>query len=104
MKINWKVRIKNKSFWVTAIPAALLLVQAIAAVFDAKLDFGQLGNQLLTVVNTAFSLLAILGVVNDPTTAGVSDSQRAMAYTDPVVTDSPRTVQPIANKGKEQSQ
>lgn len=83
MNINWKVRIKNKAFWLAAIPAALLLIQAVAAVFGAKLDFGQLGNQLLTVVNTAFALLAILGVVNDPTTAGVSDSTQALQYSNP---------------------
>lgn len=40
MKINWKVRIRNKTFWVSLVPAALLLIQVIAAVFGIALDFG----------------------------------------------------------------
>lgn len=80
MKINWLVRFKNKTFWISVIPAALLLIQAVAAVFGFALDFGDLGNKLLAVVNAVFALLSILGVVNDPTTIGVSDSNRAMTY------------------------
>jgi len=83
MKINWKVRFANKNFWLSLIPAALLLVQAGAAVFGFTLDFGDLGNRLLTFVNAVFAVLALLGVVNDPTTAGVSDSARALTYERP---------------------
>ena len=79
-RINWKVRIANKTFWLSLIPAALLLVQVVASVFGFTLDLGELGNKLLEVVNALFAVLAILGVVNDPTTAGVADSQRAMTY------------------------
>ena len=78
--INWKVRIKNKNFWLTFIPAVLLLVQVIAAVFGYTLDLGELGNKLLAVVNALFAVLTILGVVTDPTTAGVSDSAQALTY------------------------
>ena len=78
--INWKVRIKNKLFWVSLIPAVLLLAQAVAAVFGFTLDLGELGNQLLTVVNAVFGVMAVLGVVTDPTTAGVSDSAQALTY------------------------
>ena len=81
--INWKVRIKNKAFWVSLIPAVLLLVQVIAAVFGYTLDLGDLGNKLLAVVNALFAVLAILGVVTDPTTAGVGDSTQALTYTTP---------------------
>lgn len=81
--INWQVRIKNKNFWLTFIPAVLLLIQVIAAVFGFTLDLGDLGNKLLDVVNAAFSVLVILGVVNDPTTEGVSDSEQALTYTEP---------------------
>ena len=59
MKINWIARIKNKSFWLALIPAVLLLVQTVAAVFGFTLDFGELGNQLLAVVNAVFAVLAI---------------------------------------------
>ena len=83
MELNWKVRIKNKNFWLSIIPAVLLLVQVVAAVFGYTLDLGDLGNKLLAVVNAAFAVLAILGVVTDPTTAGVSDSDQAMTYEEP---------------------
>lgn len=79
-KINWIVRIKNKAFWVALIPAFLLLVQAIAAVFGFAIDLGDLGDKLLTVINALFAVLAILGVVVDPTTPGAGDSERALTY------------------------
>ena len=82
-KINWTVRLKSKTFWLTVIPALLLLVQVVAAVFGFELDLGDLGNKLLAVVNALFSVLTILGIVTDPTTAGVSDSAQAMTYTEP---------------------
>lgn len=81
--INWKVRVKNPNFWLTLIPAALLLVQAVAAIFGAELDLGELGDKLIAVVNAAFTVLAILGVVTDPTTSGISDSSQAMLYDKP---------------------
>lgn len=85
MNINWTVRFRNKSFWLSLIPAVLLLVQVVAAVFGYTLDLGDLGNKLLAVVNAVFAVLAILGVVVDPTTAGMSDSTQAMTYTSPKV-------------------
>lgn len=81
--INWKVRIKNRQFWITLIPAILLLVQVIAAIFNYTLDLGQLGTKLLEVVNALFAVLAILGIVTDPTTAGIRDSEQAMTYDKP---------------------
>lgn len=82
-KINWTVRAKNKAFWVALIPAILLLIQVIAAVFGITLDLGDLGNKLLAVVNALFAVLSILGIVTDPTTAGVTDSEQALTYTEP---------------------
>lgn len=82
-KINWEVRIKNKAFWLAIIPAVLLLVQVVATVFGYTLDLGELGNKLLDVVNAAFGILAILGIVTDPTTQGITDSERALTYTEP---------------------
>lgn len=81
--INWKVRIKNKNFWLALIPAVLLVIQVILAVFDVTIDFGEIGNKLKAVVNAVFALLTILGIVTDPTTAGVSDSNRALTYEEP---------------------
>lgn len=81
--INWKVRIKNKSFWIALIPAMLLLVQVIAAVFGYTLNLGELGDKLLAVVNALFAVLTILGIVTDPTTAGIGDSKQALTYETP---------------------
>lgn len=83
MSINWKVRIKNKAFWVALIPALLLLIQQVCAVVGVQLDFNQLQAQLVDIVGTVFTMLAILGIVADPTTAGVGDSEQAMTYTEP---------------------
>lgn len=83
MKINWTVRLRNKAFWVALIPALLLLVQVVAAIFGFMLDLGELGNKLLAVVNAVFAVLTILGVVTDPTTAGMSDSEQALSYQAP---------------------
>lgn len=83
MKINWKIRLMNKNFWIAFVPALLLLIQVVAAVFGFTLDLGDLGNKLLAVVNAAFAVLTILGVVNDPTTATLSDSDNAMNYPKP---------------------
>ena len=78
--INWKVRIRNRAFWAALIPAVLLLVQSGAAMFGINLDLGETGNRALAVVNQLFAVLTILGIVNDPTTAGLSDSENAMTY------------------------
>nr|DAG56328.1 MAG TPA: holin [Caudoviricetes sp.] len=78
--INWTVRIKNKNFWLAVIPALLLLAQTVAAVFGYTLDLGDIGNKLIAVVNAVFGVLVVLGVVNDPTTAGIADSKQARGY------------------------
>lgn len=82
-KINWLVRIKNKAFWVALIPAVLMLIQMIAAVFGYNLDLGALGDKLLAVLNSLFLVLAILGIVTDPTTEGLADSEKALTYEEP---------------------
>ncbi len=81
--INWKVRLKNVNFWLTAIPALLLVLQTLAALFGWQLELGALQEKLLAAVNAVFALLAVLGVVNDPTTVGLKDSPRAMGYRKP---------------------
>jgi len=83
MRINWKVRIKNKAFWLAIIPAVLLLIQVVLAVFGISIDFSDLQGKLLAVVDALFVVLAILGIVTDHTTAGLADSERAMGYEKP---------------------
>ena len=83
MKINWPVRIKNKTFWATTIPVVVLLVRQVAAMLGFEIDLSVIGDQLVGIVETLFILLALLGIVTDPTTPGVSDSDRAMTYKAP---------------------
>ena len=83
MRVNWKVRVKNKAFWITIVPALLLVVQTVASLFGYDWDFVVLNQQIAAIINAVFALLAILGVVNDPTTAGITDSNRAMNYDKP---------------------
>lgn len=81
--INWKIRMQNKTFWLALVPAFLLLIQAVAQVFNVSLDFTNLNKDLLNVVNALFVVLTILGVVTDPTTKGLSDSTQALTYSKP---------------------
>ena len=81
--INWKIRLMNKQFWLSLIPALALCAQAVAAVFGWEIDLTTAVGKLLTVVNTVFALLVVLGVVVDPTTAGIGDSERALGYDEP---------------------
>lgn len=81
--INWKVRIKNKAFWLAVIPAVALVAQAVAAVFGYTIDLTTIVGKLQAVVNAVFALLVILGIVVDPTTEGIPDSKRAMSYEEP---------------------
>ena len=83
--INWKVRIRNKQFWLSLIPALAMVVQAVAALFGFTIDLTTLTGKIIAVVDAVFVVLAILGIVVDPTTAGVGDSARAMSYEEPWV-------------------
>lgn len=83
MGINFKARVKNKAFWISFIPAVLLLIQVVASVFGFIIDLGDLGQKLLAVVNALFAVLALLGVVVDPTTDGITDSKQALTYSSP---------------------
>ena len=83
MKINLLVRFKNKAFWLTLVPALLLVAQTIASLFGYNWDFVVLNQQITAIINAVFTVLTILGIVVDPTTAGFGDSQRALSYTEP---------------------
>lgn len=80
MKINWKVRFKNKAFWIAFIPAILLLVSQVLEIFGITFDYESISSQLIAIVGTIFLILTLLGVVVDPTTDGINDSDLAMIY------------------------
>ena len=81
--INWKVRLKNRSFWIAIIPALALVAQCVASIFGYTLDLGEQVNKWIALANAIFAVLTIIGVVNDPTTAGIADSAQAMTYETP---------------------
>lgn len=83
IKINFLVRVKNKMFWMALVPAVLLLVQMVAALFGWQLDLQDLQGKILAVIDAIFGVFVILGVVVDPTTAGFGDSAQALTYTEP---------------------
>ena len=83
MKVNWKARLGNKVFWVAFIPALALLVTTVLDIFGVTVQLDGLVKQLIKVVEAVFAILALWGVVVDPTTEGASDSIRAMGYDKP---------------------
>jgi len=74
---------KKKTFWLALVPAIFLLVQTIADPFGYKWNFVVLNQQAAAIINAAFGVLAILGIVSDPTTTGLSDSDQALTYKEP---------------------
>lgn len=80
VKINWKVRAKNKTFWVSMIPLVLVLIHQVLALFGIDFDYTVISEELVQIVETAFTILGLMGIVADPTTAGVSDSAQALTY------------------------
>lgn len=81
MKINWKVRFKNKTWLVTFLITVLAFVYQILGMFDIVPPITQdMATQLVTIV---INMLVAIGVVIDPTTAGTSDSEQAMTYEEP---------------------
>ncbi|GAA5357168.1 phage holin [Streptococcus uberis] len=75
MKINWSLRLQSKYFWVALISLIVLLTQ--------QLGFDIFPKNWEEVLNTVLSILILLGVINDPTTAGISDSEQALDYLKP---------------------
>ena len=72
--INWKLRFQNK--------ATLLAIASTVILLAQQLGF-KLPDNIADVVNTFLTLLVLLGVINDPTTQGISDSPKALTYSEP---------------------
>lgn len=72
--INWKLRFKNKATLIAIASTVILLAQQLGL---------KLPDNIEDVVNTVLTLLVLLGVVTDPTTEGISDSPKALTYTEP---------------------
>ena len=81
MKINWKVRLKKKSFWMAMISAILLFANNITQAFGV--DYTAQIEQISNAVNGLLAILVGVGVVDDMTTKGISDSKQAQQYSEP---------------------
>lgn len=81
--INWKIRVKNKAFWVALIPAVILVIQLVAGLFGWSIDLTDISGKLIAIVDAIFVVLTVLGIVQDPTTKGIKDSDRALTYKEP---------------------
>ena len=91
MKINWEVRFKNKVWLGSFISLIVGFVYSFLAMFDVYPQVTQ--NTVLQFVNQLLLLLGMIGVIQDPTTAGINDSNRAMEYTEPWDDNHPQPVE-----------
>lgn len=84
MKLNLTVRAKNPWFWVGL---AGVILTAMGVSPDMLTSWGAVADAFRNLITNPFLLgsvaVAVLGVLVDPTTAGMSDSERALAYTQP---------------------
>lgn len=81
--INWKVRCRNRTFWLTLIPLVMLTIQSMCRVFGIEVDLGAKTDEIIAAATPLLSLLAFLGIIVDPTTEGVGDSRQALTYEEP---------------------
>lgn len=81
MNINWKVRLKSGPFWVGLVSLVLTLVYTLLNMAGIVPQFEQ--KQIMDIAVMLLQILAFVGVVSDPTTKGIEDSERAMGYKEP---------------------
>ena len=72
--INWRLRFQNKATLLAIASTVILLIQ--------QLGF-KLPDNIADIVNTFLTLLVLLGVINDPTTEGLKDSNKVLTYDKP---------------------
>ena len=87
-QINWKVRIKNPVFWVQVAVAVILpILGYFGLTWEDMTSWAEIGDLLLRAVKNPVVIVSVVAsvwnAINDPTTAGLKDSQRAMAYEKP---------------------
>ena len=81
MKINWKVRFKNKVWLGSFFSLVVGFIYSLLALFDVFPAVTQ--NLVVQLLNQVLTFLGLIGVIVDPTTAGLEDSDRAMGYEEP---------------------
>lgn len=81
MKINWKVRFHNKTFLASLISLVVVFIYNLLQLLEITPQVDQ--NVIMQVVEGVLTILGMIGVITDPTTAGLADSDRAMTYIEP---------------------
>lgn len=81
MKINWTVRLRNKTFLASLISLVIVFVYNLLQLLEITPQVDQ--NVIMQVVEGVLTILGMVGVIADPTTAGLADSDRAMTYSEP---------------------
>lgn len=87
MKVNWKVRFKNKTWLTMFISLIVGFVFNMLKLFDIVPTFTE--NLVMNIVGQVLTFLGLIGVIVDPTTVGFDDSKRAMGYDEPYDDDKP---------------
>lgn len=96
LKINWKVRLRHRQFWLSLISALVLIADRVAAIFGV--DIMLISAEIQEVLESILLILALFGIIIDPTTAGVKDSSQAMVYSKP--RDEKEEVLELTEKGE----
>lgn len=78
MKINWKIRLKNKAFWIMICPMIVAFIYQVLAAFNVVPKISE--NLIVELIMMLINLVAAMGIIVDPTTKGLSDSNRALGY------------------------
>lgn len=76
MKLNWKVRFRNKQFLASLVALILVFANQLAGMFG--MDITVYSDQITNITETVLMILALMGIVVDPTTEGMSDSERVL--------------------------
>lgn len=84
MKINWTVRFKNKTWLITFLVTICTFVYQLFGLFGVVPSISE--DQITTLITLVINMVASLGIIVDPTTAGVNDSEQALIYTEPKAT------------------
>ena len=91
-KINWKVRFKNKVWLGSFLSLIVGFAYSMLALFDVFPAVTQ--NLVVQMMNQVLTFLGLIGVLVDPTTVGLSDSNRAMEYEEPWDDNNPQPLEP----------
>ena len=81
MKINWKVRFRNRVWLGSFLSLIVGFVYSMMALFDVFPGVTQ--SLVVQMLNQVLTFLGLIGVIVDPTTAGFGDSERALGYEEP---------------------